>query len=95
MLLTYFFFYKAFQSCIKFLVDVTVISRLRFINQIHMAISNCFGQYMEKEKIDNSETSKKVSKSQKSRQILTSCCNFPKESYVLTRFLDFLLQKFE
>ena len=51
-----------------------------------MAIYKCFWQYMEQEKIDNSETSKKVSKSQKSRQILTSCCNFPKESYVLTSF---------
>ena len=84
-----------FESCIKFLLDFNILTRLRIMNQIYMAICKCFGQYMEKEKIDNSETSKKVSKSQKSRQILTSCCNFPKESYVLTRFLDFLLRKFE
>ena len=84
-----------FESCIKFLLDFNILTRLRIMNQIYMAICKCFGQYMEKEKIDNSETSKKVSKSQKSRQILTSCCNFPKETYVLTRSLDFLLRKFE
>ena len=84
-----------FESCIKFLLHFDIVARLRIMNQIYMAICKCFGQYMEKEKIYNSETSKKVSKSQKSRQILTSCCNFPKESCVLTRFLDFLLRKFE
>ena len=42
-----------FESCIKFLHDSNILTRLRIMNQIYLAICICFGQYMEKEKTDN------------------------------------------